>query len=93
MDPKGKRILINNMDKETLNNDEPKGDKPTDSGSNNKRKDGKKKKKRIEKIIYYDSDTSSSSLKDDDDDDSTMKEKTVNQNYFLLFLNSLQSVF
>jgi hypothetical protein len=37
-------------EKETLNVDEPKGDKPTDSGSNNKRKDGKKR--RIKKIIY-----------------------------------------
>jgi hypothetical protein len=38
MDPNGKEILINDKEKETLNIDEPKGDNPTDSGSNNKRK-------------------------------------------------------
>jgi hypothetical protein len=81
MDPKGKGIVINDKEreKEILYVDEPKGDKPTDSGSNNKRKDGKKKR-RVKKIIYYDSDTSSSSSRDDDDDSST-KKKTVNQNY------------
>ena len=78
MDPKGKGMVINNKDKETLYVDEPKGDKPTDSGSNNKKEDGKKKR-RIKKIIYYDSDTSSSSP--GDDDDSSTKKKTVNQNY------------
>jgi hypothetical protein len=80
MDPKGKGIVINDKENETLNINKPKGDKPADSGSNNKRKD-MKKKKRIKKIIYYDSDTSPSSPKDDDDDDSTSKKKTVNQNY------------
>jgi hypothetical protein len=64
-----------------LNIDEPKGDKPTDSGSNNKRKDEKKKKRRVKKIIYFDSDTSSSSLRDDDNEDSSTKKKMVNQNY------------
>jgi hypothetical protein len=80
MDPKGKGIVINDKEKEkeTLYVDEPKGDKPTDSGSNNKRKDGKKKRC-IKKIIYYDSDASSSKLRDDDD--SSTKKKTVNQNY------------
>jgi hypothetical protein len=53
MDPKGKWIVINDKEKETFNINEPKDDKPTDSGSNNKRKDGKKKR-RIKKIIYYD---------------------------------------
>jgi hypothetical protein len=80
MDPKGKGIMINDKEKETLYVDEPKGNKPTDSDSNNKRKDGKKKR-RIKKIIYYDSDTSSSSPRDDDDEDSSTKKKTVNQNY------------
>jgi hypothetical protein len=65
MDPKGKRIMINDKEKGILNVDEPKGDKITDSGSNNKRKDGKKKR-RIKKIIYNDNDTSSSSARDDD---------------------------
>jgi hypothetical protein len=78
MDPKGKEIVIN--DKETLNIDEPEGNKPTDSGSNNKRKD--RKKRRIKMIIYYDSNTSSSSPNDDDDDDSSTKKKMVNQNYY-----------
>jgi hypothetical protein len=77
MDSKGKGMVIN--DKETLYVDEPKGEKPTDSGSNNKRNDGKKR--RIKKIIYYESDTSSSSPRDDDDEDSSSKKKTVNQNY------------
>jgi hypothetical protein len=63
-----------------LNINEPKGDKPTDSGTNKRRKN-EKKKRRIKKVIYYDSDTSSSLLKDVDDDDSTSKKKTVNQNY------------
>jgi hypothetical protein len=78
MDPKGKWIVINDKEKETLNIDAPKGDKPTDSGSNNKRKD--RKKRRIKMIIYYDSDASSSSTKDDNHDDSTSKKKMVNQN-------------
>jgi hypothetical protein len=43
MDPKGKGMMINDKEKETLNIDETKGDKPTDLGLNNKRKDGKKK--------------------------------------------------
>ena len=74
--------MINDMEKEneTLYVDEPKGDKPTDSGSNNKRKDGKKKR-RIKKIIYYDNNASSSSPRDDNDEDSSTKKKTVNQNY------------
>ena len=82
MDPKGKGTTINDKEKkkETLYVDEPKGDKPTDSGSNNKRKDGKKKRC-IKKIIYYDSDASTSSPRDDDDKDSSSKKKTVNQNY------------
>jgi hypothetical protein len=81
MDPKGKEIVINDKEKEkeALYISEPKGNKPTDLGSNNKRKDGKKKR-HIKKIIYYDSDASSSSPRDDDDDSST-KKKTVNQNY------------
>jgi hypothetical protein len=80
MDPKVKGMVINDKDKEkeTLYVDEPKGDKPTDSGSNNKKKDGKKKR-RIKKIIYYDIDAFSSSPRDDDD--SSPKKKTVNQNY------------
>jgi hypothetical protein len=79
MDPKGKGMVINDKEKETLYVDEPKGDKPTDSGSNNKNKDGKKKR-HIKKIIYYDSDASSSLLRDDDGDSST-KKKMDNQNY------------
>jgi hypothetical protein len=80
MDPKGKGMLFNDKEKETLYVDEPKGDKPTDSGSNNKRNDGKNKR-RIKKIIYYDSDTSSSSPRNTDDEDYSSKKKTVNQNY------------
>jgi hypothetical protein len=78
MDPKGKGMVVNDKDKESLFN-EPRDDKPTDSGSSHKKRDVKKKR-RIKKIIYYDSDASSSSPRDDDDDDSS-KRKTVNQNY------------
>jgi hypothetical protein len=75
MDPMGKEMVVD--DKESLFN-EPRDDKPTDSGSSHKKRDGKKKRC-IKKIIYYDSDASSSSPRDDDD--SSSKKKTVNQNY------------
>jgi hypothetical protein len=78
MDPKGKGMVVNNNEKESIFN-EPKDDKPTDSGSGHKWKDGKKKKtRRIKEIVYYDSDESSSSQKDDDDYE---KKKTVNSNF------------
>jgi hypothetical protein len=74
MDPKGKGMVVNDKEKESLFN-EPRDDKPTDSGSS-------QKKRRIKKIIYYDSDASSSSPRDDNnDDDSSSKKKMVNQNY------------
>jgi hypothetical protein len=79
MDPKGKGMVVNNKEKESLFN-EPRDDKPTYSGLSHKKKDVKKKR-RIKKIVYYDSDESSSSPRDDDDDDSSSKKKTVNQNY------------
>jgi hypothetical protein len=75
MDPKGKGMVINDKEKESFLN-EPKDDKPTDSGSSHKKKDGKKKR-RIKKIVYYDSDESSSSRRDDEDE----KKKTVNSNF------------
>jgi hypothetical protein len=78
MDPKGKGTVVNDKEKESFLN-EPKDDKPTNSGSSHKKRDGKKKR-RIKKIIYYDSDASSSSPHDDDDDSSS-KKKSVNQNY------------
>jgi hypothetical protein len=56
MDPKGKGMVFNDKEKESFVN-EPKDDKPTDSGSGHKRRDGKKKKKktrRIKEIVYYD---------------------------------------
>jgi hypothetical protein len=80
MDPKGKGMVINNKEKETLYVDEPKVDKPTESGSSHKKRDGKQKR-RIKKIIYYESDTSSCSPSDDEDEDSLSKKKTVNHNY------------
>jgi hypothetical protein len=73
MDHKGKGMVINDKEKESLFN-EPRDDKPTDSGTSHKKKDGKKKR-RIKKIVYYDSDESSSSPRDDDD--SSSKKKTV----------------
>jgi hypothetical protein len=79
MDAKRKGIVINDKEKESFAND-PKDDKPTDSGSSHKRKDGKKNKtRRIKEIVYYDdSDESSSSQKDDDNYE---KKKTVNSNF------------
>jgi hypothetical protein len=77
MDPKGKGMMVNDKEKESFLN-EPRDNKPTDSGSSHKKKDGKKKR-RIKKIVYYDSDESSSSPRDDDN--SSSKKKTVNQNY------------
>jgi hypothetical protein len=59
MDHKGKGMVVNDKEKESIFN-EPRDDKPTDSGSSHKKRDGKKKS-RIKKIIYYDSDASSSS--------------------------------
>jgi hypothetical protein len=40
MDPKGKGMVVNDKEKESFVND-PKEDKPTDSGSSHKRRDGK----------------------------------------------------
>jgi hypothetical protein len=78
MDPKGQGMLVNDKEESLFN--EPRDDKPTDSGSSHKKRDGKKKR-RIKKIIYYDSNTSSSSPRDDDDDDDSSKKKPVNHNY------------
>jgi hypothetical protein len=75
MDPKGKGMVVNDKEKESIFN-EPRDDKPTDSGSSHKKKDGKKKR-RIKKIVYYDSDESSSSPRDDDDE----KKKPVNSKF------------
>jgi hypothetical protein len=75
-------MVVNDMEKESIFN-EPRDDKPTDSGSSHKKKD-EKKKRRIKKIIYYDSDASSSSPRDDDG--SSSKKKTINQNYSLIIL-------
>jgi hypothetical protein len=77
MDPKGKGTVVNAKEKESVFN-EPRDDKPIDSGSSHRKRDGKKKR-RIKKISYYDSDASSSSPRDDDD--SSSKKKMVNQNY------------
>jgi hypothetical protein len=75
MDPKGKGMVFNDKEKESIFN-EPRDDKPTDSSSSHK-KDGKKKR-HIKKIVYYDSDESSSSPRDDDYDE---KKKPVNSNF------------
>jgi hypothetical protein len=74
MDPKGKGMMVNNKEESFLN--EPRDNKPTDSGSSHKKKDVKKKR-RIKKIVYYDSDESSSSPRDDGDE----KKKSVNSNF------------
>jgi hypothetical protein len=44
MDPKGKGMVVNDKEKESVFN-EPKDDKPTDSGSSQKKRDGKKKRR------------------------------------------------
>jgi hypothetical protein len=75
MDHKGKGMVVNDKEKESFLN-EPRDDKPTDSGSSHKKKDGKKKR-RIKKIVYYDSDESSSSPRDDDDDPSSKKRRII----------------
>jgi hypothetical protein len=76
MDPKGKGMVVNDKEKDSIFN-EPRDDKPTDSGSSHKKKD-EKKKRRIKKIVYYDSNESSSSPRDNDD---SSKKKPVNQNF------------
>jgi hypothetical protein len=82
-------MVVNDKEKESFVND-PKDDKPTDSGSGHKRKDGRKKKtRRIKEIVYYDSDESSSSQKDDDND--YEKKKTVNSNFSFYYSRILQS--
>jgi hypothetical protein len=68
-------MVVNDNTKESIIN-EPRDDKPSDSGSSHKKRDGKKKR-RIKKIVYYDSDESSSSPRNDDDE----KRKPVNSNY------------
>jgi hypothetical protein len=75
MDPKGKGMVFNDKTKESIVN-EPRDDKPSDSGSSHKKRDGKKKRC-IKKIVYYDIDESSSSPRDDDDE----KKKPVNSNF------------
>jgi hypothetical protein len=76
MDPKGKGMVVNDKTKESIVN-EPRDDKPSDSGLSHKKKDGKKKR-RIKKIVYYDSDESSSSPRDEEYEE---KKKTVNSKF------------
>jgi hypothetical protein len=45
MDPKGKGMVINDKEKETLYFNEPKDNNPTDSGLSHKKRDGKKKRR------------------------------------------------
>jgi hypothetical protein len=42
MDPKGKGMVVNDKEKESIFN-EPRDDKGTDSGSSQKKKDGKRR--------------------------------------------------
>jgi hypothetical protein len=75
MDPKGKGMVVNGKEKEPIFN-EPRDDKPTDSGSSHKKRD-RKKKRRIKKIIYYDSDASSSSPREDNNVTTRPKERQL----------------
>jgi hypothetical protein len=88
MDPKVKGMVVNDKEESFVN--DPKDDKPTNSGSSHKRKDGKKKKtRRIKEIVYYDNgDESSSSQKDDDNYE---KKKTVNSNFSFDYSRILQN--
>jgi hypothetical protein len=81
MDPKGKGMVVNDKEKESFLN-EPRDDKPTDSGSSHKKKDGKKKR-RIKKIVYYDSDESSSSQ---ETTTTTRKRNQLTQIFHLIIL-------
>jgi hypothetical protein len=67
--------VVNDKEKESIFN-EPRDDKPTDSGSSHKKDE--KKERRIKKIFYYDSDESSSSPRDYDYDE---KKKLVNSKF------------
>jgi hypothetical protein len=75
MDPKGKGMVVNDKTKESVVN-EPRDDKPSESGSSHKKRYGKKKR-RIKKIVYYDNDESSSYQRDNDNE----KKKPVNSNF------------
>jgi hypothetical protein len=81
MDSKGKGMVVNDKEKESIFN-ELRDDKPTDSGLSHKKRVGKKKR-RIKKIIYYDNDASSSSPRDDDNDDSSSKKKDGQSKLFV----------
>jgi hypothetical protein len=50
MYPKGKGMVVNDKEKESILN-EPRDDKPTDSGSSQNKREGKKNR-RTKKIIY-----------------------------------------
>jgi hypothetical protein len=84
MDLKGKGMVVNDKEKESLFN-EPRDDKPTDSGSSHKKTDGKKKR-RIKKIIYYDSDALSSSPHDDNDDSSSKKKPGIKTIHLIILV-------
>jgi hypothetical protein len=84
MDPKGKGMVVNDKEKESFLN-EPRDNKPTDSGSSHKKRDGKKKR-HIKKIIYYDSDASSSSPHDNDDDSSSKKNRLIKTIHLIILV-------
>jgi hypothetical protein len=84
MDPKGKGMMVNDKEKESLFN-KPRDDMPTDSGSSHKKRD-RKKKRRIKKIIYYDNNASSSSSRDDDDDDSSKKKSLIKTIHLIILV-------
>jgi hypothetical protein len=77
MDPKGKGMVVNDNEKESIFN-EPRDDKANDFGSSQKKKDGKKKRRIKKIVIYYYSDESSSSQKNDEYEE---KKETVNSNF------------
>jgi hypothetical protein len=84
MDPKGKGMVVNDKEKESIFS-EPRDGKANDSGSSQKKKD-EKKKRRIKKIVYYDSDESSSSQRDEYEE-----KKPVNSNFSFDYSRILQN--
>ena len=84
MDPKGKGMVTNDKEKETIQVDEPKGDKPLTQAQTTRERMGRRKgasRRLSNNKRKYDIDASSSSPRDDDDEDSSIKKKTINQNY------------
>jgi hypothetical protein len=85
MDPRGKGMVVNDKEKESFVND-PKDDKPTDSGSSHKRKDGKKNKKQGASRRSSTTTTATSPLPPKKTTTTTRKRKRSIQTFLLIIL-------